>query len=264
MMKYSFPDHEVRNKAFADALLDPDIPIPEGIGKTGNAAPMRFSVYRNNVVVSLMEALQAAYPSVYTIMGSENFSRVARIFVSSHPPTSPMMQEYGRDFPGFLANFKPLAKSPFLIDLALAEMHWLKSYHAVDAPCLLPQHIASLAPEAAMKMKLCRHPAACLLCSDYPVHDLFNARRFWPCPELDIATAQNILITRPALECLVTPIDAGQAKFFEAAFAGNCLGDAISAATQIDSDFDPADAIARGLTTGAFCKPETSDNQEET
>ncbi len=94
------------NPAFAAALLDPDIAIPaEVTGPDGGPATRRYGVYRNNVVVSLMEALRGSFPSVLAIMGEENFARVARNFVASHPPRSAMMQRYGEEFRKFPRRF---------------------------------------------------------------------------------------------------------------------------------------------------------------
>ena len=78
-------------------------------GPDGGPAPRRYGVYRNNVVISLMEALRGAFPSVLAIMGEENFARVARNFVAVHPPRSPMMQRYGEAFPVFPRRFRAAA-----------------------------------------------------------------------------------------------------------------------------------------------------------
>ena len=44
--------------AFAAALLDPDLPPPDRlIAWNGSDPARRFAVYRNNVVVSLVDAL---------------------------------------------------------------------------------------------------------------------------------------------------------------------------------------------------------------
>lgn len=247
--------HSLRNQTFASALLDPDIEIPKGVGKLGKEAPKRFSVYRNNVVVSLMEATKAAYPSIAKIMGDENFAKVSRNFIVAHPPKSPLMHLYAQDFPTFLQTFKPLAKSPFLKDVATAEMVWLQSFHARDEACLLPEDLAAIDPNESLNLKFEVHAAAHLLASQFPVRDLFNARNNWPCPGIDLEEPQTILISRPAYECMVTPLDVSQAIFFQNLFHGETLGTAIGAAMETDDNFEPTAAISIMLQTGIFKKP---------
>ena len=49
--------------AFAQALLDPDLPCPSGLCTWNGSDPARrFAVYRNNVVVSLIDALADIVP----------------------------------------------------------------------------------------------------------------------------------------------------------------------------------------------------------
>ena len=234
------------------ALLDPDNPAPEGVGKDTNPAPKRFAVYRNNVVVSLMEALAAAYPSILAIMGQENFDRVARIYVSEHPPVSPIMQQFGSEFHAFLEGFKPLRKSPFLTDVARAESAWLDAWHAADAQCLTPEQLGGVDPERTLELVFSPHPAVHLLSSAYPLFDLFNARYEWPAPGLNLDEAQSVLITRPVLECRITPLDRAQTAFVSALISGQSLGASISEAGALSDNFDPASAIALVLQTGTF------------
>ncbi len=251
--------HSLRNQAFALALLDPDTPIPDGVGKQGTEAPKRFSVYRNNVVVSLMEAMKAAYPSIATIMGEENFGKVSRNFIANHPPSSPMMQHYGREFPEFLKNFKPLQKSPFLKDVAQAEMVWLQSYHAVDETCLSPEDLSNVDPSETLNLTFEVHAAGHMVRSAFPVFDLFNARNLWPCPSIDLEQSQAILISRPEYECIATPLENAQAGFFQCLFDGQTLAEAIGAAMELDEAFEPAQSISIMLQTGIFKKPISSD-----
>lgn len=52
-----------REDRFAAGLLDPDIAIPDFVGGRGpGVADRRYAVYRNNVVVGLIDALKAAFP----------------------------------------------------------------------------------------------------------------------------------------------------------------------------------------------------------
>ena len=71
-------------------------------GPNGKAAVKRYNVYRNNVTVSLIDALAAVYPAVQRITGVDFFRAMARFHVRATPPTSPLLFEYGRDFPAFI------------------------------------------------------------------------------------------------------------------------------------------------------------------
>jgi len=246
--------HNLRMGHFAEALLNPEQQAPKGVGREGRPAPRRFAVYRNNVVVGLIEAMKQAYPSLIAIMGEENFSKVARHFISAHPPQSAMMQTYGGPFAEFLKSYKPLAKSPFLADIARAERAWLSAYHAVDWPALTPEELASAGNPSELSFQ--PHPAACLLRSNYPLFDLFNARDAWPCPGIDLGETQAVLITRPELDCMITRLDGTDTAFFAALFEGQSLESAITSAMEAGDGFEPAGAIGLAFATGAFCSPE--------
>ena len=151
---------------FQQAWLDPD----------GKPAPKRFSVYRNNVVVSLMEAMGETFPSVKIILGEENFATVARIFIANHPPKSAMMQAYGGEFPEFLKNFQPLRNSPFVVDVANVEKFWIEAYHALDAQPLDGAQLGAIDPEQLMTIRFEVHPATSLVTSDYALFELFSVR----------------------------------------------------------------------------------------
>ena len=89
--------------AFASALIRPDQETPGIVaGPRGKAAVKRYNVYRNNVTVSLIDALAATYPAVRRITGDVFFRAMARSFVRAAPPSSPLLFEYGREFPAFV------------------------------------------------------------------------------------------------------------------------------------------------------------------
>ena len=93
-------------KRFAAALLDRSKPVPEGIRSRPRR---RFAVYRNNVHVSLIEALATRFPVCRALTGDEFFRAMARDFVTARPPRSPVLMTYGDDFGDFIDGFAPAA-----------------------------------------------------------------------------------------------------------------------------------------------------------
>ena len=71
-------------------------------GRMGAPDARRFAVYRNNVAVGLIGALEARYPVSRRIAGDELFRAMARAFVRARKPRSPVMIAYGGEFPEFL------------------------------------------------------------------------------------------------------------------------------------------------------------------
>lgn len=242
------------NGGFAAGLLDPDVEVPAEISGR-RAATRRYGVYRNNVVVGLIDALKAAYPSLLAIMGEMNFARVGRHFIAAHPPRSPMMQDFGAGFAEFLAGFAPLRGSPFLADVARLERAWLEAYHAADAAPLTGADLAGLAPEAMAGLVLPAHPALAVICSDHPIGDLFAYRFGRPERGPDLAASQSALVTRPELEVRVTMVTRPQARFLGSLAAGQPLGEATEATLAAEPEFDLATALALALQSGAFVRP---------
>ena len=61
---------------FSAALLDPGVtPPPAVIAHADKKSARRFDVYRNNVVVSLIEAMIAIYPAVQRLTAHEQIAR---------------------------------------------------------------------------------------------------------------------------------------------------------------------------------------------
>src|SRR5260370_4208998 len=111
--------------ALSPALLDPQSETPAAVtGPNEKAAVRRYNVYRNNVTVSLIDALAAIFPATQRITGVEFFRAMARFHIRATPPTSPLLVEYCRDFPGFSERYEYARSMPWLayvarLDLAL-------------------------------------------------------------------------------------------------------------------------------------------------
>ena len=111
--------------AWCAALLDPDREVPPGLSTWNGSDPaQRFAVYRNNVTVSLMDALAETFPVCQAMVGAPHFRDLARAFVRRHPPRSPVLARYGHGFADFIAECTLAAPWPYLPDLARLELAW--------------------------------------------------------------------------------------------------------------------------------------------
>jgi hypothetical protein len=164
--------------AFASALIDPERATPTVVcGPDGKAAVKRYNVYRNNVTVSLIDALAAIYPAVQRITGVEFFRAMARFHVRATPPDSPLLFEYGRQFPAFIEAYEYAAQMPWLADVARLERAWLDAYHAADAAQLSADTLAAIQPERLADVVFTPHPAARIVRSRFAVVTLLAANR---------------------------------------------------------------------------------------
>ena len=239
---------------FAPALLDPDRAPPSAVvGPNGKTARKRYNVYRNNVTVSLINALAAVFPATQRITGPDFFRAMARFHVRATPPTSPLLFEYGREFPAFIQCYEYAQSMPWLADVALIERAWLDAYHAADAEPLEPQALASIPPERLAGTVLTPHPATRVLRSRFPAVTIFAANRSeGPVGRVDSTEPEDALVTRPALEVIVRRLPPGGAVFLTQLIAGEPLGAAVATALAESPDFDVPANITGMLEAGAF------------
>ena len=157
--------------AFADALFDPSKPVPAGlVGPDGGPAGRRFDIYRNNVVVALIEALGEAFPVMRAVVGESFFEAMAGVYVRAHPPSSPRMMFYGKGFAEFLESFPPAAGLAYLADVARLEYARRIAYHAADEPAADPSVLVGLDPAALSQARLALQAACRIVRSAHPVH----------------------------------------------------------------------------------------------
>ncbi|WP_426412053.1 DNA-binding domain-containing protein [Bradyrhizobium ganzhouense] len=240
--------------AFAPPLLDPARDVPSAVtGRNGRPAGRRYDVYRNNVTVSLIEALAAIYPAVQRITGADFFRAMARFHVRSTPPTSPLLFDYGRDFPAFIETYEHARPLPWLADVARIERAWLDAYHAADAAPLAPAQLSAVAPDRLGDLVFMPHPAAQVVRSQFAAVTIFAANRdSAPVACIDAETPEDALITRAEFDVVVRHLPPGGAVFATSLMSGRPLGEAAGIALDASADFDLASNIAGLIEAGAF------------
>ena len=222
--------------AFAAALGDPAAPPPAGsTGRLGAADARRFAVYRNNVAVGLIGALEARYPVARRIVGPDGFRTLARSFAYARKPQSPVMIAYGGDFPEFLAETDPEIGRPYLADVARLENAWVEAYHAEDSAVAAIGDLAGLSPELLPGARMEIHPAARLLRFATPAASIWAAhqRDAEPAP-LDHRQGEDALVTRPWADVAVAVLPPGGYVFAARLQEGATLAEAAEALSNPD------------------------------
>jgi hypothetical protein len=224
----------VDQTALRNAISDPSMQVPAGLTDgAGRAAGRRFSVYRNNVTASLIEALECAFPVIARLVGGQFFRAMAAEFARAHPPRSPLIMLYGRDFPRFLESFGPVSHLPYLPDVARLEQARREAYHDADARPVDGSALA-LAPEDLAAARLSLAPSLRLVRSRFPIHSIWKANTSGgPKP---VFAPEDVIVTRPALDPVVTLLPEGS-EVLEALMAGATIEEA--AAGEAESALAP-------------------------
>jgi putative DNA-binding protein len=254
-----------RQHGFATALLDPALPMPDGlVGPDGEPGPKRFAVYRNNVVVGLTETLKDAFPAVHRIVGADFFRAMARAYVMVEPPHSPILIEYGAGFPDFIRRFEPAAVLPYLADVARIERAWTEAYHAPEAPPIDPSVFTAISSAQLPTLRLELHPSLRVVRSHFPALTIWqmNVADGVPAAVDFNAGGEDVLVARPMADVEVRSIPEGSLEFIRALADGRsvlvALEEALITSPRFDLSANLSDLMHAGALVGYDLAPEAS------
>lgn len=201
----------------AAALLDPAHALPPGVDAGA------FAVHRNTATVGLRDALRERFPSTRKLLGDEAFDVAAIRFLREAPPASPVLHEWGEDFPAALAHMPGMEDWAWIADVARLESARVTAWHAADAP--RDDHPEAAASMARAARRLGLHPSTRTLACHSPALAIWQSQNGLgepPRPEAWHFT--EILVWRRDEAVLARPMDAGQRLLFDAARRGETIG----------------------------------------
>ncbi|SDR32072.1 DNA-binding domain-containing protein [Pseudovibrio sp. Tun.PSC04-5.I4] len=238
---------------FSDGLMDPAVPVPDGVvGRNGEKSEKRYGVYRNNVMASLIDATAANFPAVHDLVGRDYFRALAAEFIRAHPPEQPVLSEFGGKFSQFVADFPPLAKYPYLKDVAMMEWAWLTVYHAADHTGIAPDALTKIDPSLLGDAVFTAIPASALIYSPFPLSEIWKQNRSESVDGFTPEADQAILICRPDMDVTLTGLAQDVAVFADLLFFGKTLGEAAEAVSSRYECFDLSQALGCLLTARVF------------
>ncbi|MDP3853537.1 DNA-binding domain-containing protein [Phenylobacterium sp.] len=231
--------------AFAAGLRGAEHPL---------AAHPAFAVYRNTVWKGWIDAVEANYPAVASLTGSDWARAAGAAFAEVRAPTNPMMSLYGEGFADFLAEFPPAGSLPFLPDVARLDRAWTEAHLAADAPVLELGALAQL-DAGAMERTHCRlHPSVrfAWFATTIPTLWLANRTDFEGGELLLDDRPEGLLLARPAESVEALVLDAAAFAFLDACRNGATLLDCAIAALAADPKADLGGLLGRLIGFGAF------------
>ena len=243
---------------FLDVILGGDASrLEEAIIPDGITAVGRLGVYRNNTIITLIDALGDTFAVIKKLLGDEFFNNAAKKFIRTHPPKSPALFEYGHNFPEYLESFPGLAELPYIAHVAKLEWYWNEAFHAQDEKPLAVEGLANIEERDYSRLYFTPHPAFRIIYSPYPIDIIYAANQ----NDGDSDTIINIddgdgdaglALVRPDVDVNFIKFGAGGYMFAEGLVAGLSLEQAITTAEKNDHGFDVTTTLVALLAGGAF------------
>jgi hypothetical protein len=243
-------------QAFGSSLRSDDaLEIAPLVCANGLTGDRRIQIYRNNLVVTLTDALRAVYPVMEKLVGDGFFRYAAHEFIHRYPSRHGNLHLFGHEFAIFLSEFAPAKGHAYLPDVARLEWAQHEVYHAADHTPLEPQSLTAIDPDHYESLRFTLHPARRLLHSPYPVV------RIWQVNQPDFDGDQTVDLSAPGDYVLVLRVN-GEIELHGLAPAeygllatiseGNNLGRAVEAALEQDRDFDVSHCLVRHVQNGTL------------
>lgn len=172
-------------KLFSDALKSSSWqenrhPAEDIISDKGNlSVRQRLEIYRNTGLTARISALEQIYPVCRMIIGERPFANLAGAYAMKTMPDSPDLNLYGHSFIQFMSEVQRQAEFKdysYLQDLCELEWLWHGVYYREEDKAFNFSKFAEYSKQAD-KVFLTVNHALEIMCSDYPVHRIWQANR---------------------------------------------------------------------------------------
>jgi hypothetical protein len=172
--------HSLRDlqEHFGRAMLDAgDTSIAAHITAAGFEPARRLQIYRNNVRANFLATLQATYPVIERLGGTEWFAQSVQRYHAACPSCSGDLQYAGRRFAQFLAG--ELQSTPFgyFADVARLEWAYQEVLTAAPSPSFSPGELCALDPADHERVVFVPRSALRLVESCFPLLQIWTANR---------------------------------------------------------------------------------------
>jgi hypothetical protein len=227
-------------REFSQALLADRLGSLRHLFTAGQAdAGARLSIFRNNTLISLTEALKAAFPVTVQLADERFFAYAASRFIASCPPSEARLSQFGAAFPRFLAGFEPCRRFPIIAEMASLEWALASSLGAAE---LMPAPIdqLTLLDPGGPCVKIALQPHLRLVLSRWSLLDVWSAHKSGPgaVPGTLRRVNSRIAVMRHGEDLQFLPLEPSRFGFWRSLSRGLTLDQATARALARDPLFD--------------------------
>lgn len=190
---------------------------------------LAMRAHANMVGHARSKAMEDSFPHLRDMLGDSRFAELAQCYLHTDEARAAPLSWIGRGFPDWLRQAGLRGEAS---DLAAVEMAWLESFHAPDAEPLDGDLFRNGEAQGVANLAIRHHPAARIVPLDAPDSPPFG---------FDVPTAA-VLLTRPALEVRLHPLDSEEAAMFSDLPDSFLLGDLLADAA---GNWSEKEAVAR-------------------
>jgi hypothetical protein len=223
---------------------------------------VRLAVHRNNMFVSLTNALRSTFPIVCRVVDEQFFFYVAEEFIKNRPPRQACLASYGDEFAAFLRRFPDCSGLPYLPDLARLEWLLHRAGHSDSPSPLAASALVGLAAKELSTLKLSFAPSFGFLRSPWPIDRIWRSNKCVVNDEPIALTSGGVSLEVRRLDDTVIFQNLPSAVFaFRLSLHSGCtLETATAMASVVDARFDLATALLEVFREQALVGFEAADN----
>lgn len=197
-----------------------------------------MSIYRNNMISSLVQTLFSTYKMIVKIVGEDFFRQMAKEYIDSYPSASGNLHDYGEYLGDFVAEYPPAFNLPYLSEVALFEWTCHVLQDASDSQPLDIKNLESLSPDKFQELRFSLHPASRLIQFQYPILRIMDLCKGEVEDEINLDEGGvNLLLIRRELEIILVPLSLADYTFLSALGRNEALGEALDHSLIHDPDF---------------------------
>ncbi len=166
----------------------------------------RLGIYGEGYRLRLIEALQATYPVLATVLDEADFQTLAARYVSAHESTFFSIRYYGDRMADFLAGNPDYSKAPLLAELARWEWAMAAAFDAADTAPIDISAFAQVAPEDWAELRFEWSSAVQVVDLEWNVPQLWKAVTEESDRPDPVAAPARYLIWRQELQIYFRPL----------------------------------------------------------